>query len=69
MGTARLLEQRIKRQFPDQIKITRVVSLQEIQDSPINEDLVISTINVKLPNAKHVIIVSPFLNENGIQKN
>lgn len=68
LGTARLLEQRIKRQFPDQIKITRVVSLQEIQDSPINEDLVISTINVKLPNAKHVIIVSPFLNENGIQK-
>lgn len=45
-----------------------MVSLQEIQDSPITEDLVISTINVKLPNAKHVIIVSPFLNENGIQK-
>jgi transcriptional antiterminator len=68
LGTARLLEQRIKRQFPDQIKITRVVSLQEIQDSHITEDLVISTINVKLPDAKHVIIVSPFLNENGIQK-
>lgn len=67
LGTARLLEQRIKKQFSNQIKISRVVSVQEIKEKPVSEDLVISTINIKLPNVP-LIVVSPFLDENGIRK-
>lgn len=67
LGTARLLEQRIKKQFSNQIKISRVVSVQEIKERPVSEDLVISTINIKLPNVP-LIVVSPFLDENGIRK-
>jgi transcriptional antiterminator/mannitol/fructose-specific phosphotransferase system IIA component len=60
LGTARLLEQRMKKYFSTQIDIKRVTSVQELRRSPITEDLVISTINIEVDD-KPVIVVPPFL--------
>lgn len=62
LGTARLLEQRVRKNFSDRLKITRVVSLQEIKTQPISEELVISTVNMQYEEAP-VIKVSPFLDD------
>ncbi|AMV63284.1 transcriptional antiterminator, BglG [Pediococcus damnosus] len=70
LGTARLLEQRMRNFFTDTIHINRITSIQDLMRNPISEDLVISTINIKIPG-KHVVVVSPFLDEkstNRIQK-
>ncbi|WP_424321252.1 BglG family transcription antiterminator [Lacticaseibacillus chiayiensis] len=67
LGTARLLEQRVKNRFANKIRINRVTSLQELKEHPITEDLVISTINIQVPG-KAVIVVSPFLDEAGAQQ-
>lgn len=66
LGTARLLEQRINKFFSDKIAITRVVSLQELKDDPVSENLVISTINVDIPDVK-VLVVPPFLDKSSIE--
>ncbi|AYW47321.1 transcriptional antiterminator [Tetragenococcus osmophilus] len=62
LGTARLLEQRVKKNFSDRLKITRVVSLQEIKAQSISEELVISTVNMQYEKVP-VIKVSPFLDD------
>ncbi|GBD69175.1 BglG family transcription antiterminator [Tetragenococcus halophilus] len=62
LGTARLLEQRVKKYFSDRLKITRVMSLQEVKEQPISEELVISTVNTQYEGAS-VIKVSPFLDD------
>ncbi|AOF48303.1 hypothetical protein AC806_02165 [Tetragenococcus halophilus] len=62
LGTARLLEQRVKKYFSDRLKITRVMSLQEMKEAPISEELVISTVNTQYEGAS-VIKVSPFLDD------
>lgn len=67
LGTARLLEQRISKYFSNQIIITRVTSLQKLKQSPIDEDLVISTINISIP-AVPVVVVPPFLNSGAVQQ-
>ncbi|SYV98962.1 putative Transcriptional regulator (ManR) [Oenococcus oeni] len=67
LGSARLLEQRIKNRFANKIHINRVISLQELKEKPVTEDLVISTINIKLRGVP-AVIVSPFLDEKGSQK-
>ncbi|GEN94096.1 BglG family transcription antiterminator [Pediococcus ethanolidurans] len=60
LGTARLLEQRVKKFFADSIQVNRVTSIQELKNHPIVEDLVISTIRIEVPNAP-VVVVPPFL--------
>ncbi|GBG94073.1 transcriptional regulator [Ligilactobacillus salitolerans] len=67
MGTARLIEQRLKNNFADLLEIRRVISLQELKRLPITEDLVISTINISNLEAP-VIVVPPFLDQNSISK-
>ncbi|MDN6736330.1 MAG: PRD domain-containing protein, partial [Tetragenococcus koreensis] len=62
LGTARLLEQRVKNYFSDRLKITRVISLQEMKEQPISEELVISTVNTQYEGAS-IIKVSPFLDD------
>ncbi|GEP19614.1 BglG family transcription antiterminator [Pediococcus argentinicus] len=60
LGTARLLEQRVKKFFSDTIQINRVTSIQSLKEHPIVEDLVISTINIEVQNVP-VVVVPPFL--------
>ncbi len=60
LGTARLLEQRVKKYFSNSIQINRVTSIQDLKDHPLVEDLVISTINIEIPNTP-VVVVPPFL--------
>lgn len=67
LGTARLIEQRIKNRFASKIRINRVTSLQALREHPITEELVISTINIKVPG-KAVIVVSPFLDEQDVHQ-
>jgi len=67
LGTARLLEQRVKKFFPESIHITRVTSIQALKHNPISEDLVISTINFDVPNIP-VVIVPPFLDSNSVNR-
>ncbi|WP_164505054.1 BglG family transcription antiterminator [Companilactobacillus hulinensis] len=67
LGTARLLEQRVKKFFPESIHITRVTSIQALKHNPISEDLVISTINFDVPNIP-VVIVPPFLDPNSVNR-
>ncbi|MDN6836874.1 MAG: PRD domain-containing protein, partial [Lactococcus lactis] len=62
LGAARLLEQRVKKYFSDRLKITRVMSLQEVKEQPISEELVISPVNTQYEGAS-VIKVSPFLDD------
>lgn len=67
MGTARLIEQRIKNRFADRLEIKRVTSVQSLKRVPITEDLVISTINIsdlRVP----VIVVPPFLDKRSLNK-
>lgn len=67
MGTARLIEQRIKNRFADQLKINRVTSVQSLKRVPITEDLVISTINISDLEGP-VIVVPPFLDQHSLGK-
>ena len=67
LGTARLLNQRVKKFFRNIINVKRVTSIQELKHNSIKEDLIISTINLNVPG-KTVIIVPPFLDDNSIQR-
>lgn len=60
-GTSRLLAARLRRTFQE-IKISRIVSIQELNDTKIEEDLVLSTVKITLPG-HHLIVVSPLVNE------
>ncbi|OAQ55635.1 BglG family transcription antiterminator [Enterococcus thailandicus] len=66
-GTSKLLEQRINRNFADSIKIKKVLSINELQEEYITDELVISTIPIK--NAKFpVVVVSPLMLETDIKR-
>lgn len=67
LGTARLLEQRMKKYFSSTIEVTRVVSVQELKQDPINEDMIISTVNIDV-DGKPVIMVPPFLDESSVDR-
>lgn len=67
MGTARLIEQRIKNRFADRLEINRVTSLQSLKRVPITEDIVISTINISDLSVP-VIVVPPFLDQKSLDK-
>lgn len=65
LGTSRLLEQRIRQFFHNEIHVTKVLSLQELNETQITEDFIISTIDIDESNVP-VIVVSPFLNNQDI---
>ncbi|WP_167815086.1 BglG family transcription antiterminator [Sporolactobacillus shoreae] len=67
IGTSRLLEQRIHKYFQNDINITRVLSLQELNETEITEDIIISTINIDAVSVP-VVVVSPFLNNQDIEQ-
>jgi len=67
LGTARLLNQRIKKFFSNSIRVSRVTSIQDLKHNSISEDLIISTINFNVPN-KPVVIVPPFLDSNSVMR-
>lgn len=58
IGTSQLLAQRLEHAFDRSLRITRVVSLSELVDAPLSEDLVISTIPIS-DLSKPVVVVSP----------
>ena len=60
LGTARLLEQRIKKYFSDELEVNRVVSVSELMAAPLTEDLIISTVELDIQQ-KNVVVVPPFL--------
>lgn len=67
LGTARLLNQRVKKFFRNTIHVSRVTSIQELKHNSIKEDLVISTINLDI-SGKPIVIVPPFLDDNSIKR-
>ncbi|BDR58075.1 BglG family transcription antiterminator [Xylocopilactobacillus apicola] len=67
LGTARLLEQRLNKYYSDQIEIKRVISIQELLEEPIKEDLVISTINIDLAQIP-IVVVPPFLDNPSLER-
>lgn len=65
LGTSKLLEQRMKNNFENELNVTRVLSAMDLKHHKITEDAVISTIplyNVDVP----VIVVSPLLDSNDL---
>lgn len=62
MGTARLLTQRIQAAFGDTVQITKVLSVPELFQHKLDEDLIVSTIPVEAPQ-QHVIVVQPFFSK------
>ena len=66
LGTARLLNQRIKKFFSNTINVLRVTSVQDLKHNSIKEDLIISTINFDVSD-KPVVIVPPFLDNNSVK--
>ncbi|MGG5372580.1 hypothetical protein IGI67_004253 [Enterococcus sp. AZ196] len=60
-GTSQLLAARIKRAFPELI-INRILSVQELYNTSISEDLVLSTVNISLPEQR-LLVVSPILSQ------
>ncbi|RPA65421.1 transcription antiterminator [Aerococcus agrisoli] len=59
-GTSKLLEQRIKSMFFDEIEVSRVLSLGDLEKTLVTEDLIISTIPVSQHDIP-VVQVSPLL--------
>lgn len=62
LGTSKLLEQRLKSSFSEEIIITKVLSLRDLRETIIVEDLIISTIPITQESVP-VIVVSPLLND------
>ncbi|MBO0461983.1 transcription antiterminator [Enterococcus sp. DIV1298c] len=65
-GTSQLLAARIRRNY-EKIEISRILSIQELMQTSIYEDLVISTVNLNLDTIP-TINVSPVLNKLERQK-
>lgn len=59
-GTSKLLEQRINNGFADMVEIKDVLSINELQDRKVTDELVISTIPIENTNFP-VIVVSPLM--------
>lgn len=65
-GTAQLLAARLRRIFPE-ISVTRIISVQKLMSSEIEEDMIISTIPLTI-EGRDVIKVSPILNDQEIKE-
>lgn len=65
-GTSQLLAARIKRAFPE-LTINRILSVQELYQTKISEDMILSTVNISMPD-QNLLIVSPILSQNDRQQ-
>lgn len=65
VGTASILTQRIKSMFGDRIQISRVISVNELFKSDVDEDIIVSTIPLKYPG-QNVIQMSPISSKNDL---
>lgn len=65
VGTASILTQRIRSMFGQRIKISRVISVNELFKSAVDEDIIVSTIPIKYPG-KNVIQMSPISSKNDL---
>ena len=65
VGTANILTQRIRSMFGQRIKISRVISVNELFKSAVDEDIIVSTIPIKYPG-KNVIQMSPISSKNDL---
>ncbi|HFX3821210.1 TPA: transcription antiterminator [Enterococcus faecium] len=63
-GTAQLIKQRILGRFGDKVNITRVLSIREIQQQPITEDLIISTVPLEIEGTP-IVQMSLFTEKKG----
>lgn len=60
-GTSQLLAARIRRTFPE-IDISRILSIQELTQTKITEELILSTVNLEIKNHE-ILYVSPVLSQ------
>ncbi|MCH4168700.1 MAG: BglG family transcription antiterminator [Streptococcaceae bacterium] len=60
-GTSQLLAARIRREYP-RIEISRILSIQELIETQVTEDLILSTVNLMMKN-QSIIYVSPVLSQ------
>lgn len=58
-GTSQLLAARIRRTFPE-IEISRILSIQELAKTEINEEVILSTVKLAMKN-QEILYVSPVL--------
>lgn len=68
VGTSKLLHERLTNQIPE-IRISSQETYYSIYDLDLSDvDLVISTIELKLPKEKHVIYINPLIYDNDVMK-
>ncbi|MGR3741392.1 BglG family transcription antiterminator [Companilactobacillus sp. DQM5] len=67
IGTSRLLEEKINQNMRNIVSVKRILRSHEVQDSDIQEDLVISTVPL-LNFEKPIVTVSPFLTDDDKEK-
>lgn len=60
-GTSQLLAARIRRTFPE-IEISRILSIQELAQTKITEELILSTVNLEM-KSHDILYVSPVLTQ------
>lgn len=65
-GTSQLLAAKIRREFPS-LLIQRIMSIPDLMNTEIEEDLIISTVDIQL-NQRPVLVVNPILNHEDITK-
>lgn len=65
LGSSRLLSARIKKYFP-QIRIEKILSVQELMKDELAADLIISTIYLEMENIP-TVVVSPLMDEGDIK--
>ncbi|MBY7141743.1 transcription antiterminator [Virgibacillus sp. NKC19-3] len=65
LGTSKLLEQRIKDNFLNDLNVTRVLSVKDLEQANITEDSIISTIPLRNTDVP-VVVVSPMLDTNDL---
>ena len=66
VGTVRLLEQRLLQHFGDEINISEVVGLNQLNDLAASSKLIISTIPIN-SSSDNIVLVSPLLTDRDIQ--
>lgn len=68
VGASKLLQERLITQIPE-IRISSQETYYSIYDIDLSEtDLVISTIELKLPKVKHVVYINPLIYDNDVMK-
>lgn len=65
-GTSQLMAAKLRREVPN-IHVSRILSIPELMETSITEDLILSTVDVQVPGL-NVVKVSPLLDDLDIEK-